>query len=92
MTLVNVRLDEEDARRVRVLREKGVTLSALVREAIRAEYERRVGAPSRRKPSAVVAGILAAIPDDDAVPATRVDTRDRRAVREHIAAKLRRRP
>ena len=36
--LVNVRLDAERLRKVRLLRERGVALSALVREAIDAQY------------------------------------------------------
>jgi len=90
MTLVNVRLEAEDARRVKALREAGVVISALVREAIRAEYEKRVAPRAgRRRPSEVVEEILAALPDDGTIPPP-VDATDRRAVREHIAARLRR--
>ena len=89
-TLVNVRLDGEDARRVKALRDAGVPLSTLVRDAIRSEYARRLGAGSKRKPSAILGEILAALPDEPDMPRPSVDARDRRAVRAHVKAKLRR--
>lgn len=88
MTLVNVRLEPEDALRVKALRDAGVQLSTLVRDAIHAEYDRRIRPAGTRKPSEVLADILAALPDSDSGP--RIDTTDRRAVKKHIAAKLRR--
>jgi hypothetical protein len=91
MTLVNVRLEAEDAQRVRALRDAGIALSTLVRDAIRSEYERRLGHDAKRRPSTVVHEILAALPDDaDATSAPKVDARDRRAVRAHIKKRLRR--
>lgn len=91
MTLVNVRLEAEDAQRVKALRDAGVALSTLVRDAIRSEYERRLGRGAKRKPSSVVTEILAALPDEaDAASAPRVDARDRRALRAHVQKRLRR--
>lgn len=90
MVLINVRLDEEDARRAKALRGVGVQLSALVRDAIRAEYERRIGRARSGKPSELLAEILAALPDPVDLPARRVDASDRAAVRRHVAAKLKR--
>jgi hypothetical protein len=92
MPLVNVRLDAEDARRARALRAEGVRISTLVRASIRHEYERRMDAAraKRRKPSAVVAEIIEAFPDDRSSSRRRFSLDDRRAVRKHIAAKLRR--
>ena len=44
MRLLNVRLDDDDSRLVQQLRERGVSISELVRGAIRAEAKR---APKR---------------------------------------------
>jgi hypothetical protein len=49
MTLVNVRLEAADIRRVAELRRAGVRISAVVRQAIRAEHEQRLG---KRSPDA----------------------------------------
>jgi hypothetical protein len=90
MPLVNVRLSADDARRAAELREDGVQISDVVREAIRAEYLRRRPGKSRdRRPSLVVKEILAALPDPADMPPPAVDPTDRHAVRRHIAAKLR---
>ena len=89
-TLVNVRLEVEDAQRVKALRDAGVPLSTLVRDAIRSEYDRRIGTGSRRKASAILSEILTALPDEPDTSGPSVDTRDRRAVRAHVKAKLRR--
>ena len=92
MTLLNVRLDEQDARRARALREAGVRISTVVRNAIRLEYDKRVGmATGKKKPSKIVADILRAVPDPADLSEARIDTRDRRAVRRLVSAKLRRR-
>jgi hypothetical protein len=88
--LVNVRLSPDDARRAAELREDGVQISDVVREAIRAEHlRRRPGKPGNRRPSLLVKEILAALPDTADMPPLAVDTTDRHAVRRHIAAKLR---
>jgi hypothetical protein len=87
--LLNVRLSPDDARRAAELREEGVQISDVVREAIRAEYlRRRPGRPGNRRPSLIVKEILAALPDPAEAPRA-VDPSDRHAVRRHIAAKLR---
>ena len=85
-----MRLSPDDARRAAELREEGIQISDVVREAIRAEYlRRRPGRPDKRRPSLIVKEILAALPDPAETPARAVDPADRRAVRRHIAAKLR---
>jgi len=92
MPLLNVRLSPEDARRAAELREDGIQISDVVREAIRAEYlRRRPGRPGNRRPSLLVKEILEALPDPADLPPRAVDSTDRRAVRRHIAAKLHRR-
>lgn len=91
MTLVNVRLDPEDARRVAELRRAGVRLSSIVRQAIRAEHERRVGRRvGGRAATAVLARIYADHPDTEDVQPRGFDLRDRRAMRAAMATRLRR--
>ena len=90
MSLVNVRLSPDDARRAAALRKAGIQISDVVREAIRAEYLRsRAAKPDKRRPSLIVKEILEALPDPADMPDRAVDPSDRHAVRRHIAAKLR---
>ena len=89
MSLLNVRLNPEDARMAAELRRAGVPISGLVREAIRREYERRLG-PDRRpnRASLLVVEILASLPDPGDLPAREFSVADRGAVRRHISKKL----
>jgi hypothetical protein len=90
MALLNVRLDAGDARRAKALRDEGVAISALVRDAIRAEYDSRIArSRGRRRPSLVVAAILASLPDPPEMPPRSFEPTDRRAVRRHVVTKLR---
>jgi hypothetical protein len=89
MSLLNVRLSPDDARRAAALRKAGIQISEVVREAIRAEYRRRGANAGVRRPSLIVKTILEALPDPPDMPRRTVDTTDRRAVQRHIAAKLR---
>ena len=92
MALLNVRLDEEDARMAAELRHAGVPISSIVREAIRNEYARRVARPKAlRPPSRIVAEIVASLADPPDLPPPALDVHDRRAVRRHVAEKLARR-
>jgi len=91
MPLLNVRLTPEDARRATALRESGVPISRLVREAIRAEYDRRL--PRRRprqRASVVMAEIYAAHPDPPDLPLRDYDVGDRATARRAIVKILRR--
>lgn len=90
MKLLNVRLDADDTRLVSQLRQAGVEISRVVREAIRAEHGRRVGRRGRPRPAEVMAAIYAAHPDPPGLPRRRYDMRDRRAARRAIVRKLRR--
>ncbi len=91
MKLLNVRLGDDDARRVAYLRQAGVQLSRVVREAIRAEYDRRASRQEpRRRPAQVMAEIYAAFPDPPDLPARRIDLRDRKAVRAAVLDGMRR--
>lgn len=90
MKLLNVRLDADDTRLVSQLRQAGVEISRVVREAIRAEHGRRVGRGGQPRPAEVMAAIYAAHPDPPGLPRRRYDMRDRRAARRAIVTKLRR--
>jgi hypothetical protein len=90
MALVNVRLDAADARRVADLRRAGVQISGIVRQAIRAEHEKRVGKrPGGRAAAAVLARIYADLPDTPDVEPRGYDLRDRRAVRAAVGRRAR---
>jgi hypothetical protein len=92
MALVNVRLDAEDARRVADLRRAGLRISTIVRQAIRAEHEQRLGKrPGGRAAAALLARIYADLPDTADVEPRGFDLRDRRAVRAVLARRSRRR-
>lgn len=85
MALVNVRLDAEDGRRVAELRRAGVQISSIVRQAIRAEHEKRVGKRTGgRAAAALLARIYADLPDTPDVEPRGYDLRDRRAVRAAV--------
>lgn len=90
--LLNVRLSADDSRRAVELRKTGVQISRIVRDAIRAEHERRVQRPRARRPTQeILAEIYAAYPDPPGTPRRAVDLRDRRAARQVILRRLRRR-
>lgn len=90
MAVLNVRLSAEDERRAKALKRAGVQLSNIVREAIRAEHERRLGRRSERESAReVMAKIYAAHPDPPDSPARPYAMDDRRAARQAILAKLR---
>lgn len=92
MKLLNVRLAPEDARKVAQLREAGVPISRLVREAIRVAHEQQATrrAP-RRRPSEIMAEIYGEHPDPRAGSRRTLDLRDRGKVRRAIRRRLRRR-
>lgn len=91
MALLNIRLSEADAQRVRSLRKQGVAISELLRETLRTEYERRKRRPLKPKDiQMALDAIDAAHPDPVDLPLRTVDPLDRQAVRKYIAARLRR--
>src|SRR5437762_12433392 len=89
--LVNVRLDEGRLRTVRKLRENGIAISDVVREAIDRRFNQL---PTTRKPrdvDAIMKRIYARFPaqaDERPLP---YDVNDRHAARRTILRKLRRR-
>ena len=89
-TLINVRLSASDASKARALRRQGVELSTVVREAIRAEYERRQNGEARVvRNRALLEKIYADYPVPEDVPPPPVDMTDRRARSRYIAHQLR---
>ena len=92
MRLLNVRLDDADARLADALRRHGVQISRLVREAIRTEHDERIGRRKSREPAGeALARIYAELPDPPGLRRRSYDLRDRLAVRRAIQARLRRR-
>ena len=92
MRLLNVRLDDNDSRLVKRLRERGVSISDLVRGAIRAEA-RRAPKTEPLDVDALVSEIEKQYPTPPAAEKDRrIDTTNRREVQELIRRKLRRRP
>ncbi len=89
--LLNVRLDEDRVRKARKLRETGVALSDVVREAIDARFEALRRPLAARDVSKVMARILERYPDPVDLPARSYDVHDRGASRAAIARALRRR-
>jgi hypothetical protein len=91
MTLLNVRLGPEDARMAAALRKNGVQISRVVRDALRAAYQRQAAAHAQRgRPSDVMASIYREVPDASGQPRERRDLGDRHAIRRVIRKRLRR--
>jgi post-segregation antitoxin (ccd killing protein) len=88
--LVNVRLDEERVEKARLLRQRGVALSALVREAIDDRFETMAGRRTPADIEAVVAGIFDEHPDPPGLRPRGYDVHDRLAARRAIRRALRR--
>ena len=87
--LVNVRLDAERLRKAQTLRERGVALSDVVREAIDerfAELRQRESQPDVRT---MIRRIFEQYPDPPDLPLRDYDVHDRRAARVAILRKIR---
>lgn len=95
--LVNVRLDEERLRKARALREKGITLSDLVRAAIDARYAQALASRGHRDVKEILARLDAEFPlTVTELPPRRYDVHDRpqaaAAIRKRLArSRVRRR-
>jgi hypothetical protein len=87
--LVNVRLDAERLRKARILRERGVRLSDVVREAIDERYGTLRQTGSTADVKALVAGIFEQFPDPPDLPARAYDLHDRKAASAAIRRRLR---
>jgi hypothetical protein len=90
MRLLNVRLDPEDAARVKALRARGIRVSTLVRSAIRAAYERE-GARGPADVQRILDEVYAQHPSPPKAALARPDTRDRRKVQRYVRSRLRQR-
>ncbi|HEY7116782.1 MAG TPA: hypothetical protein VH475_09360 [Tepidisphaeraceae bacterium] len=89
MKLINVRLDAQDARKADALRKQGVEISSIVREAIRAEYERRrQHRRDGRTAAEMLSEIYAKYPDPPDVTPRDYDVHDAKQARAAIVAKL----
>lgn len=86
-SLVNVRLDAERARKVRILRERGVRLSDIVRDAIDERFV-RTGSGRDIDAGKMMERIFEQYPDPPDLPRSDYDVHDRVAAREAILRKL----
>ena len=84
--LLNVRLTAEDERLVNQLRERGVSMSELVRQALRDAAQRVEASPC--DPAEIEAEMLRLYPTPPGAKAAGPDASDRRALRDHIRKKL----
>lgn len=89
--LVNVRLDEERLGKVRKLRDSGVAVSDVLREAIDQRYRDLKASRSGRDVRAIMARIFEEYPDPPDVAPLPYNVHDRRQARSAILRKLRRR-
>lgn len=87
--LVNVRLDAERIRKARTLRERGIALSDVVREAIDERFAGLRRSESQPDVRALVQRIFEQYPDPPDLPSRDYDVHDRRAARVAIRRKLR---
>ena len=85
--LVNVRLDAARLRKARALRERGVALSDVVREAIDERYG-QLQTTARGDVNAVVRRIFEEHPDPPDLPPRTYDVHDRAAARRAIVRKV----
>jgi hypothetical protein len=86
--IINVRLDQEHIRKVRALREKGVVLSDLVREAIDEKYEALGEGGGRRDAAALVRSLFERYPDSAELPSREYDVHDAQEARAAVRRKL----
>lgn len=86
--LINVRLDTERLRKAQALRERGVALSDVVREAIDERFL-ELRSESRQDVKAIIQRMFDQYPDPPDLPPREYDVHDRRAARTAILGKLR---
>jgi hypothetical protein len=85
---MNVRLDEERLRKAQRLREQGVAISDLVREAIDERFEALRRPRDARDVKALIARLLERYPDAPDLPARDYDVHDPSASRAAILRRL----
>jgi hypothetical protein len=86
--LINVRLDADRIRKAQRLREHGVPLSDVVREAIDQRFS-ELRSESQPDVKAIVGRMFHQHPDPPDLPPRGYDVHDRRAARKAILGKLR---
>jgi hypothetical protein len=86
--LVNVRLDEERLRKAQRLREHGVAISDLVREAIDERFDALRRPRDARDIRAIIARLLERYPDPRDLPARDYDIHDRKVSGAAILRRL----
>jgi hypothetical protein len=89
--LINVRLDQERLRRARKLKQSGIALSDVVREAIDQRFEALRDREKPRDVEAIMMRLLEQYPDPPGLPPRPYDVADRKAARAAIVRKLARR-
>lgn len=89
--LVNVRLDEERLRKARLLREQGLALSDVIREAIDDRFDRLNRSRKLGDIRNIVERIFEWYPDPSGLPPRSYNVQDRKAARTAITEKLGRR-
>lgn len=90
MTTLNVRLGEDDARLVRELKRRGISISAVVRAALRGEVQRsRQG--EAMSANSLLAEMMNRFPTPESTASRQVNAADRRQVQRAIRERLRRR-
>ena len=90
MKRLTVRLTDEDARKVSVLRGQGLNVSLFVREALRGEFERRrVVARTPEEIQALIDRAFAEHPNPEGAPPRDYDVADRHQAAAAIRRKLR---
>jgi len=88
--LLNVRLDADRVRKAKMLRERGVTLSEVVRDAIDQRFAALAQSVPEPDVRTAVEQIFARYPDPPDLPPREYDILDRRAARKAIVRRLRR--
>jgi len=88
--LINVRLDDERARKARTLQANGIVLSDLVREAIDERFEELRQSAKPPNPKSIIQRIFAQYPDPSDLPPRTYNVHDRREARQAIRKRLRR--
>jgi len=83
-----VRLDPDRLRKARALRQRGVRLSDVVREAIDERFQRLRSEPAPEV-NALIRSIFERYPDPPDLPLRGYDVHNRRAARQAIPRKLR---
>ena len=87
--LVNVRLDDEHARKVKELQEQGISLSDMVREAIDVQYA-ELRPQTTDDADEIIRRIFEQHPDPPDLPARDYDVHDRKQAKAAILRKLNR--